>query len=581
MIDFREEYPRPQMVRESFINLNGEWEFAFDDDCSGELVWYYHTFPQGLKINVPFSYESKMSGIGDRTMHPCVWYNKVFDAPKLAPNQRLLLHFEGCDYYTKVWVNGKKAGENTGCYHRFGFDITDFLLPSANKITVKAEDSYDDFQPRGKQSTRAENFACFYTRTTGIYKTVWMEVVNSSYIEHIKLLPNYDTNEVDITLDTELTFGECEVDIDITFNGEKILTKTDKVSKKESQFKISLGSNVAHWSPEAPNLYDISFTLKKGGEIYDYAESYFGVRKTECKDGKFLLNEEPVYMRMVLDQGYWPESVLTPPSFDSLKKDIDITFKCGYNGVRKHQKVEDERYYYLCDRLGLMLWSEIGNAMSYDRASGLYALDGWSKVVNQYLSHPCIVTWVPYNEDWGLYKVDKREDSQAFINNFYYHTKELDPTRPVICNDGWHHTISDIITMHEYTQNPEVMHSKFNENWDKLMDGTVGLNDDGTKVFADNYHHMGQPNMITEYGGIGMEGTEGWGYGEPVTDEASFIRRFEALTGAIYDTPHICGYCFTQLTDIEQEQNGLFYFDRTPKFSTDGYKKIKEINENK
>ena len=571
-------YPRPQFVRNNWTNLNGEWDFTFDDEKIGEQKEFFKIFPIDKKIIVPYTYETKMSGINDQSVHENIWYSKNINLKKI--DKKFIIHFEGSDFITKLWINGKYVSMNIGGYHRFSFDITKFLIEGNNNFTIKVEDSLSKSQPRGKQRYKNESWKCWYVQTTGIWKTIWLEEVPNTYIISSKSTPNYDENNIKVELLTNInedTNANYELETEILFDNRIINIDKRTIEKDLIKYIIDIKDNeVKHWSPETPNLYDINYKLYKDGELIDEVSSYFGMRKISIDKDKLLLNDKEIYLKMLLDQGYWAESGLTPPNEEALIKDIELVKEYGFNGIRKHQKIEDERFLYYCDINGILVWSEMANCYEFNDISNKYFTDEWQKVVEQNYNHPSIITWVPINESWGIPEVSTNIEEQQFTEKIYNITKSLDITRPVICNDGWQHTIADIITIHDYKQSGEELYNVYNSNLD-ILNNEIPHNGD-RKLFSEGYKYNGQPIIMSEYGGIALNSELGWGYGKQVKDENEFIERFEALTNAIKNTKYICGYCYTQLTDVQQEINGLVDENRNPKFSDRIIDKIRKIN---
>lgn len=575
----RVEYPRPQYKREQWVNLNGLWDFSFDDENIGEKEKWYEESRFEKKINVPFTYETKASGIGDETFHPYVWYFRTFTVDN-QEKERTILRFQASDYVTKVWVNGQFVGEHQGGYASFSFDITNQLKEGDNHLVVKVEDSYSMTQPRGKQRWIKDNFGCWYVQQTGIWQTVWLEFLNKEVIEHVKMSPDIDTN----TIKLEYTFSEIPaedwvVKTEITYDGERINQFSFNPLQQNHSIEVDVVKSgfewqVHLWTPEEPHLYDVTFTLEVAGEVKDEVESYFGMRKVSISNGNVELNNEPIYQKLLLDQGYWTDTMLTPPSDEAMLEDIDKTIAMGFNGVRKHQKLEDERFLYWCDKKGLLVWSEMAAAYAFnDEAVDLFTRE-WLEVMKQHYNHPSIITWVPFNESWGVSRIKVNKKQQAFTEAIYYLTKSFDQDRPVIVNDGWEHTISDIIALHDYEELGTVFKDRYQDK-EAILGNKVSHN--GFKyAFADGYEYKGQPVMITEYGGIAFNDADGWGYGNQVNTEEEFLDRYQKITDAIKEIPYISGYCYTQTTDVQQEINGLLKEDRTPKIALD---KIKAVND--
>lgn len=578
-------YPRPQFVRDSWLSLNCKWKFVFDDENVGEEKQFFNKFPNSNEILVPFTYETKMSGINDETVHENIWYSNDINI-NAEKNKSIILHFEGSDFVTKLWINGNYVGMNIGGYHRFSFDITKFIVDGKNNFTIKVEDSLSKVQPRGKQRYKNESFKCWYIQTTGIWKTIWIESVSKNHIVSVKNTPDYDNKNIEIELVTNISEKDItnfEIETEILFDNKIVNSKKQIIEDKILNYNVNIHSvenndEINFWSPENPNLYDINYKLYYKGNIIDEVSSYFGIRKISIENSKIFLNNKELYLKMILDQGYWPDSHLTPPSEEAIIKDINIVKKYGYNGIRKHQKIEDERFLYYCDINGILVWSEMANCYEFNDKSIEYFMNEWIKVVKQNYNHPSIITWVPINESWGIPNVSVQKNEQNFANSLYYITKSIDKTRPVISNDGWEHTISDIITIHDYKQDPELLYNEYNDDNLDVLNNRRAYNTIH-KLFSENYVYNGQPIIMSEYGGITLNSDKGWVYGNPVKSEKEFLDRFEKLNDAIRKTKYICGYCYTQLTDVQQESNGLVYDDRNDKFSSEIINKITSINE--
>lgn len=628
---YKKDYPRPQFVREDWDNLNGSWEFAFDDEDRGEREKWFQgadgapRFPGGREIQVPFTYETKSSGIGDETRHVRVWYGRILkiDGKELS-GCRYLLHFEGSDFLTKVWVNGQFAGEHRGGYARFSLDITGLVRDGDNLLVAEVQDSSDKRQPRGKQRWSGGSFGCWYIQTTGIWKTVWGEYVPKVYLDSVKMTPELAENvlEVEYRLagmgekmehrlsgmgeDTEHRLAgmgedaeywsagieenaeyELEVEAVVSFDGKFVtrcitalpdgrgLVRIDVEQRKGDDFQWG----VRAWSPQWPSLYDIEFRLLQNGQVTDRVDSYFAMREIRIDGSHVLLNGSPLYQRLILDQGYWRDSHLTPPSEEALVEDIDKILALGYNGLRKHQKIEDERFLFWCDVKGVLVWSEMASAYEYDDSAVAEFIREWMEIMVQNYNHPCIITWTPFNESWGVGQIRTNRTQQHFTEAVYHLTKSFDRYRPVIVNDGWEHTVSDILTLHDYEEEGEILRKRYTDHKEQILQGEFPHNH-GNMAFAKGFKYQGQPVIISEFGGIAFDSgdEEGWGYGNKVSTEEEFIRRFDAITGAIQELPYVCGYCYTQVTDVQQEINGLMDMDRNYKVNPEA---IREINERK
>lgn len=582
------DYPRPQFVRSNWTNLNGAWNFAFDDQNVGESEKWYQNFQSTLTIQVPFTYETKMSGICDESRHDNIWYHKtILVDGNLLENNNYILHFEGSDFVTKLWVNGQYTGSHRGGYARFSFDITNLLHHGENELTVKVEDSFDMQQPRGKQRWMDDNFTCFYVQTTGIWKTVWSEYVPKKSIASVKMTPNLSDSclelEYNIIAPEACFNGDLLLETVVTFK-DRLINKTITAPTSAHQ-KVSIDMTVRSeksfhhdmyvWSPKTPNLYDITFRLLEKQDVLDEVGSYAAMREIRIDRGNILLNNLALYQRLILDQGYWEDSHLTPPSEEALIEDINKIKALGYNGLRKHQKTEDERFLYWCDVKGMLVWCEAPSAYQFSDYAVTEFMSQWSQIVTQNYNHPCIITWTPINESWGVTEIQTNKMQQWFTEAVYYLTKSLDRMRPVIVNDGWVHTISDIITLHDYEPSGDRFRARYTEHKDALMRRELYYG--GTTTFANGYEYKGQPILISEFGGIAFSsGDSGWGYGDKVASKEDFIKRFDSIVTAIKELPYCCGYCYTQVTDVQQEINGLMDIERNYKIEPEI---IKEINE--
>ena len=590
MLCYQKDYPRPQFVRNDWASLNGIWNFSFDDSNKGEAEGWYKGFHRENEIDVPFTYETKKSNIHDEEMHHYVWYARTFQADKAKTKRnKLILHFEGSDFLTKVWINGHLAGIHEGGYSRFSFDITNLITDGDNLVVVKAEDHPDAQQPRGKQRWISENFGCWYVQTTGIWKTVWMEYVPNISLRTVKMTPNLPEGrlELEYTVDCpEILDGKkLEVEALVSFGGEFVTKVQTAIGKNPTKISVDLMAaeagypwGIRTWTPAEPNLYDISFRTRFNGEVWDEIGSYFGMREIRIEGPNILLNGAPLYQRLILDQGYWEESHLTPPDEEALIQDIDKIHKLGYNGLRKHQKTEDERFLYWCDVKGMLVWSEAPAAYIYsDRAVELFTRE-WLDIVKQNYNHPSIITWTPINESWGVPQVETNRIQQHFTEAIYHLTKSIDPHRPVIVNDGWEHTVSDILTLHDYEEAGEILKKRYTQYKDEIMTTEI-YHSTSKSALANGFSYKGQPVIISEFGGIAFDSDkEGWGYGNKVNSKEDFLKRFDSITTAIKEIPYVCGYCYTQVTDVQQEINGLMDIARNYKVDPEV---IKEINERK
>ncbi len=573
---YREDYPRPQMVRNDWESLDGKWHFRFDERNIGEKEHWEEGFESKLEINVPFTYETSASGIGEEKQVQVIWYSRSFLVTDLSKDT--LIHFEGSDYTTDVWINGVYIGENHGAYHRFTFNITNALQIGNNIVTVRVKDGYSKEQVRGKQRWKDQNFGCWYTQTTGIYKSVWLERVNGVHVKQIHFVPDLSADKLRFSIRLIRFQPRLAVKIVVSYNGTQVAESSAPVS--EALFQGALDIPVADqhfWTAETPDLYDVTVYLYENKKIIDTVGSYFGWREIKAEGQKLMLNGKPLYLKMVLDQGYWPESGLTPPDTEALYEDIRLTKAMGFNGVRKHQKIEDERYLYLADVMGLYVWCEMPSMYAFSESSVRFITQECSTVIARTYNHPSIITWVLFNESWGIPNVSKSVRQQSQTLAMYYAARAIDMTRPIISNDGWEHTKSDILTLHNYTQDPQALREGYVA--EELATKRSPIQE--RLPFSQGFGYENQPIVFSEYGGVAcVEDTDGnsWGYGEPAGDAEELLQRFTALTEVLQSLPYCSGYCYTQLTDVEQEVNGLLRADRTPKVDVE---KIKKINDQK
>lgn len=582
MAIFRKEYPRPQFVRREWQNLNGEWKFEFDDDNIGIQENWHSTFPsKNRRIQVPFAYQSNLSGIHDHTFHDIVWYSRSFDVPDHWNGKRTILHFGAVDYRAWVYVNGQLATFHEGGNTPFSVDITNVVNAENNVLTVRVEDpSEDQTIPRGKQYWHEKSESIFYTRTTGIWQTVWLESLSETHIGKLRWTPEIDRGDIEMELDVHGIKNDLAVQVEISFNGKIIAS--DQVKLYEPYLKRSINirnrmtdrSNIHHdgwyWTPENPNLFDVKLTLTDGEKVVDEVESYFGMRKISIENGEFRLNNKRFYQKLVLDQGYFPDGLLTAPSDDDLKNDILLSKEMGFNGARKHQKIEDPRYFYWADKLGFLVWGEMANASEFSEDAVRRMTNEWIEAVNRDYNHPSLVVWVPLNESWGISRIAHEKQQQHHSLAMYYLTKSLDQTRPVISNDGWEHTISDICGIHNYSS------AKSMQKAYESVESAISTEPAKRQIYANGFQYRGEPIMITEYGGIAYKvGDSGWGYSSVATSE-ELVDRYKEMTEVLGNSAVIQGFCYTQITDVEQEINGLLTYDRKPKCDL---AKIKEIND--
>ncbi len=549
---YRSEHPKPQFQRDSWINLNGEWQFEIDHGGSGDARRLYDdsvTFDG--KINVPFCPQSKLSGVEYKDFMRAVWYKRTVELTEEQIAGNVYLHFGAVDYKAYVFINGVRCGVHEGGYVSFRVDITTNVKVGINTICVCAEDDErDPMIPRGKQSEYYYSRGCDYTRTTGIWQTVWLEFAPKTHIEKVKYLTDAEAGTLTVMADL---LGAGTLTAAASFEG--VDCGTASVNSDGGQAVLSLQLTEKHlWEIGKGGLYDLTLTY---GD--DVVHSYFGLRSIDYRDYKFFLNGRSVFQRLVLDQGFYPDGIYTAPSDAELCADVERSMAMGFNGARLHEKIFEERFLYHADRLGYIVWGEYPNwGLDHTCPEAIYAiLPEWLSEVERDFNHPSIVGWCPFNETWDLHGRCQYDDLLELV---YRVTKAADPTRPCIDTSGTHHVMTDIYDAHDYCQDPEEYARRF-EN----------LTVDGT--FADPQARFGRcydgelPLFISEYGGIRWTDDEkGWGYGNAPKTEEEFLARLKGLTDVLLDNPRIFAYCYTQLTDIEQEQNGLYTYDRKAKF---------------
>jgi beta-galactosidase/beta-glucuronidase len=567
MIIPRPEHPRPDFYRPTWLNLNGSWEFEFFGvyPIDDESKYLQHKFSK--RIQVPFPYQSPLSGIGDREVQPCVWYRRTIDIPSAWTGKRILLHFGAVDYYTKVWVNDVLLGDHRGGHVPFTFDITPYLRAHDNAIRVRVFDGLELDQPRGKQSWMAQ-VACWYTQTTGIWQTVWLEAVSQQYLESARIVPDFDDQSVAILARPNLPCQGCEIVAEASFAGKSFTRVVRQAAYPATQLRLTL-PELFPWSPETPQVYDLKLTLQSGNTILDTVQTYFGMRKVSLSKTTLLLNNEPYYQRLVLDQGFWPDGLYTAPTDEALKADIAWAKKMGFNGCRKHMKVEDPRFLYWADQLGFLVWGEFPANYDHSLSGEAKFLPEWQAALARDSNHPCIIAWTPFNESWGIRQVKTEADTQRWVRDVVQMTRLIDPTRLVIDNDGWFHLDSDIYSYHDYAPNAAGMRT----NHEQMRNGGKfgwGSGEPRLQMMVDGRTLPEMPVMLTEFGGIGFVTANaqagGWGYAGIPETVAEFQRRYTELFHTVFQFSDLCGYVYTQLTDVEQEINGLLTADRQPKF---------------
>ena len=578
----RPEYPRPQFIRDEWQNLNGEWEFAFDDEDEGYRLGWHDGRGLAGRIVVPFPYQSALSGIDDKRVHERVWYARSFEVPEAWHGRDLLLHFGAADYRATVWVNGQEVGHNQGGHVPFQFDIAPYVKHGDNRLTVRVVDEQDPGQPRGKQSSTGLPHDIDYYCTTGIWQTVWLEPVPSVRIEEIRITARAYKNAFELEVYLHAPSSAWRLEAEALEGGRVVARAEDRTPVATGRLELSI-PYAKLWSPESPNLYDLNVRLFDGDVLLDEVKSYAGLRSIEMRGGSVCLNGEPVYLKMVLDQGYWPEGLLAAPSDEALQTDIGWAKAFGFNGVRKHQKIEDPRWLSWCDRLGLLVWEEMPNAREWSPLAEERLAAEWRRAVRRDYNHPCIVAWVPVNESMGFPGLGSHHPGQyAFIERMVADTRRIDPTRPVIDNDGWEHTdIADICAIHDYTPTGEELRRRYRVRSEGgELPPTVWIGE--KPLFSRGSKYRGQPVVLSEVGGFLMIPPN------VPAEERDMLYRFYASVGTseemqakyldlmegIASLKFLAGFCYTQLTDIEQEINGLLTYARQPKVSAEALAEI-------
>jgi len=554
----RPEHPRPDFQRDLWLNLNGEWQFEIDEAGDGEQRGVTSGRDLASTIVVPFPPESKLSGVGRTELMKNVWYRRLFEVPQRMKGKRLLLHFGAVDWLARVWLNGHFLGQHRGGYTPFCFEITDLVREGQNELVLHAfDDTPSGMQATGKQ-THTVSEGCVYTRTTGIWQTVWLEAAGETYLREFVLTPDLDGGRVIFQGWIEGPQKNAKVRLRATIGQKTVGEETVAAGWRSTTAVLKL-SQVIPWQPGKPFLYDLTIEVLRNGKALDTVRSYFGLRKISIEGNRFLINDKPVFQRLVLDQGYYPDGIYTAPSDEALRRDVELAMAAGFNGARLHQKVFEPRLLYWADKLGYMVWGEYPSwGVNWgNREAAEAALQEWREVLRRDRNHPCIIGWCPLNETGG-------GDVMAAVQAALAVTQEIDPTRPFLDTSGythlWPHT--DVYDCHDYDQNPISFAARY------AMFGLTGEDPWNNFPGDPRSRYRGQPFFVSEFGGIRVKTDrdvgQGWGYGE--VDLQGFLERYKGLATALLDNPNIFGFCYTQLTDIEQEQNGIYFYDRQPKY---------------
>jgi beta-galactosidase/beta-glucuronidase len=570
-------HPRPQLTRPRWYDLSGAWQFAYDDgDVGLEQKWQERADVFDRTITVPYPPESPASGIGNREFHRVLWYRRTFD---VLPDSGagLLLHFGAVDYSAHVWVNGQLVAAHEGGHTPFTADVTEAIRHDAGEqvVVVRAEDDPEDLeQPRGKQDWELHPHGIWYDRTSGIWQPVWLEPVPMTRISGLRWTP--DVDQAMIRIEARLTrqderalrlqvlltqHGELLADDVVTVVGNRVLRDIPL-----AQADMTLGRHRVLWSPEEPNLIEATLRLLDEGGLVDEVESYAAMRSISASERRVLLNGRPYFLRLVLNQGFWPDTHLAVPEAAALRREVEQVRELGFNGVRLHQKVADPRFLFWCDRIGLLVWAEMPAAYEFSPRMVERVTREWLEVVRRDYSHPCIVAWVPFNESWGVPSLGSSPEHRHLVRALYHLTKALDGTRLVVGNDGWEQVVSDVITVHDYSARAAVLRERYGD--EKALEETMERIQPGYRsVLLPGVTWSGEPVVVSEFGGIGYAPNDHdlWHRYGAVETADQLLERYRELVDVLLDSAAIAGFCYTQLTDVQQEKNGLLTERREPK----------------
>ena len=555
----RPEYPRPQFERTEWINLNGTWTYEFDLSNSGKNRKLFEAKSFNNTITVPFCPESKLSGVSYTDFINQMWYQRSLSIPAEWQGKKILLNFGAVDYFAEIFIDGEFVGNHCGGSSSFSIDLTQSVKPGQthNLVVFVIDDIRSGAQAVGKQSPQVSSFACFYTRVTGIWQTVWLEAVSPYGLKAIETRPDIDGEQLFITPEFYQSSNDKTMEIILSDGNRQVAQKTVKCING-SNLVIPI-KKMKLWSPEDPFLYDITYRIKdEKGKVIDEVKSYTGMRKVHTSNGMIYLNNEPYFQRLVLNQGYYPDGIWTAPSDEALKNDILLCKAAGFNGARLHQKVFEERFHYWADKLGFITWGESANwgmNISNEIASRNF-LSEWTEILIRDRNHPSIITWTPFNQP----SVNMFPSTFVrLISDTYRLTKAIDPTRLVNDIAGDIHFTTDIWNFRNYESDP----TRFS-----------------LRLKSDNNYQHNQPLFVGEFGGVvwaeDQDRNNSWGYGDMLTNEEGFYERLESYINAILFANNITGFCYTQFTDIEQEKNGIYYYDRRPKLNMERIKAIFE-----
>lgn len=563
-------HPRPSLTRASWQSLDGTWAFGRGDDPLAAK-------PQlGETIEVPFAPESPRSGVGQVSNERVCWYERSLELPEEWRGKRVWLRFNAVDWAATVWVAGQRVAEHEGGYSPFGVDVTDLVQDGPVELVVRAVDDHLDMsKPRGKQDWQLEPHSIWYPRTSGIWQSVWWEAADEVHVASATFTADLAAFALDLHLEVaglpaEVEVGDARVRLRIEHGSKLLVDDAYSLAGAVLERRIKLpdpGIDDARadllWSPESPNLLAVTIELETGRGVVDVVHTTTALRTVHARDGAVLLNGRPYRPRLALDQGYWPESHLTPPSSEALRRDVELAKGLGFNGVRKHQKLEDPRFYAWADRLGLLVWVELPSAYAFDECAVRRSTATWLAAIEQAVSHPSVMAWVPFNESWGVPDLPLSARQRSFVRALTALTRSLDDSRPVVGNDGWEMIDTDLVNVHDYAARPEVLAERYGTR-QAVAETLADHKPAGRRLLLEGEAALDKPVLLTEFGGVRIEdGAPGWGY-SAVPDEAAFAERYAALLASVHSAA-LAGFCYTQLTDTFQERNGLLTMDRQPK----------------
>lgn len=567
-------HPDPQRYRENYENLNGEWKFAFDEKKEGILLQYERNFPTGMKIIVPYPYQSAASGIGlSDKQCDVIWYERNFTISSLE--QSHIITFLGVDYLTSVFVNGTYVMTHEGGYDAFTVDVTPYAVIGKNKITLRVEDTMAIDQIRGKQRWKESSFKCFYTETSGIVRDVYIEHRNKIHVRDFTLKTDFLKKR--LTVCVEAPAGTVLAIKLFDMEEKTVQEKSFELQEHRGEVTLNVG-DVRAWSHEDPYLYNVELTLFADGKEVDKIYSYCGFTTVELRGSRIFWNGRDTYLKFVLNQGYWADKITTPTEEDILK-DAQLTLACGFNGARMHEHIPSPLNFYYMDLLGLYVWQECPSAHGYSYKANKQYFMQFPRLIREHFSHPCIMAYVLWNESWGVNEIEESDKIQQMTLDMYEKIKAISNGRLVISNDGWEHTMSDVITFHNYAETREDLCRQLDASLKKIIAGeNAYCVYDFKKFFAGDHRYSGQALMLSEFAGIAFERDDksGWGYGKSVRSAHDFLKKYKGMLDFISEHEEMCGFCMTQLTDVYQEKNGLFTMERKEKVPVDEVRKLHE-----